>query len=281
MEMEKKQCKECKLEVNDIEPVRCGFCDAFFHISQQCCGFNHRANRDILSQGKAVFFCNDCRVELNGRSIKCYLQDKLDAQPSAHAGDTPDNLSSQVQLLADAVGKLTKKVDVLSSAQLSGNRVNQSITPSLRKWPKVGVKRPRVEAEQYDSTALNTDRGTRTIDLSDLSIGSIMPTPTPPKFWLYLSGFQPLISPDDVQKIVARCLDLSSPCDVIRLVPKGKDVSNMSFVSFKIGLDPLLKEQALLASTWLDGLTFREFMEQPKNFRRSLPNQMDISQTPV
>lgn len=279
--MEKKQCKECKLEINDIEPVRCGFCEAFFHISQQCCGFNHRANRDILSQGKAMFICNDCWVELNGRSIKCYLNDKLNTQSSAQVDDTSDNLSSQVQLLADAVGKLTKKVDVLSSGQLGGNQVNQSITPSFRKWPKIGVKRPRVEAEQYDSTALNIDRGTRAIDLSDLSIGSIIPTPTPPKFWLYLSGFHPLISPDDVQKIVARCLNLSSPCDVIRLVPKGKDVSNMSFVSFKIGLDPSLKEQALLASTWLEGLSFREFMEQPKNYRRSLTNQMDINQTPM
>lgn len=280
--MEKKHCKECKLEVNDIEPVRCGFCDAFFHISQQCCGFNHRANRDILSQGKAMFICNDCRSELNGRSIKRYLQDQLDSQNSTHAdGDASDNLTSQVQLLADAVGKLSKKVDVLSMGQMSGSKTNLLLTPTFRKWPKLGVKRPRMETEQYESTALNSDRGTRNIDLGDLSIDTIIPVPTPPKFWLYLSGFQPLISTDDVQKIVTRCMDLSSPCDVVRLVPKGKDVSNMSFVSFKIGFDPSVKEQALQASTWLNGLTFREFVEQPKNYRRTVANPMDINQTPV
>lgn len=280
MTMEKKQCKECQLDVNDIEPIRCGFCDAVFHISQQCCGFNYRTNRDVLSQGKLMFICADCRSELDGRSVKSYLEDKMQSQMISPTGVTAsDNLSSQVQLLAGVVDKLSKKVDVLASTAVAGGKTKQLLTPSFRAWPKPGAKRPRVE--QYDSAALTIDRGTRDIDLSDLSIGSIMPTPTPPKFWLYLSGFQPLISCDDVQKIVARCLDLSAPCDVIRLVPKGKDVSNMSFVSFKVGLDPSARDQALLASTWLDGLVFREFVDQSKNSLRPSIKPVDFNQTPV
>lgn len=280
--MAKKQCKGCQLEVNDTDSIRCGFCDAFFHISQQCCGLNHRANRDLFTQGKVMFICTDCRSELNGRSVQRYLEDALKSQSADPAVlDASNNLSSQVQLLAEVVDKLGKKVDGLASThvQVGGGKTNQLLTPSLRAWPKPGVKRPRVE--QYDSTSLASDRGTRTIDLSELSIGSIVPAPVPPKFWLYLSGFQPLISPDDVQKIVTRCLDLTSPCDVIRLVPKGKDVSNMSFVSFKIGLDPSLKQQALLASTWLDGLVFREFVDQSKNSQRPSTKPKDNNQTPI
>lgn len=226
-----------------------------------------------------MFVCNDCRAELNGRCVKRYMQEKMESQCSDRAGaDVSVDLSSQVQVLADVVNKLSSKVDLLSSC---GTKTNQLVTPSSRKWPKLGAKRPRVESEQYDSTALSSDRGTRTIDLSDLSIGSIMPTPKPPKFWLYLSGFQPLISLDDVQKIVTRCMDLASPCEVVRLVPKGKDTSNMSFVSFKIGLDLSMREKALLNSTWLDGLIFREFVDQPKNYRRSVINPVDVNQTPV
>lgn len=272
-------CKECELDVNDIEPVRCGFCDAVYHISQQCCGFNYRTTRDILSQGKVMFICSDCRSELNGRSVKCYLEDKMKTQTTSPTSvAASDNLSSQLQLLTGVVDKLSKKVDDLASAS-GGTKTNQLSTPSFRTWPKPGAKRPRVE--QYDSPAVANDRGTRTIDLSDLSIASIMSTPSPPKFWLYLSGFQPLISPEDVQKIVARCLDLSTPCDVIRLVPKGKDISSMSFVSFTIGLDPLLQNRALQASTWLEGLVFREFVDQSKNFRRPSVKPVDITQTPV
>lgn len=276
--MAKKLCKECQLEVNDIEPIRCGFCDAFFHISQQCCGFNHRANRDLFAQGKVMFICTECRSELKGRSIKTFLENSLKSQTASPVVMDP-NLSSQVQLLAEVVDKLGKKVDALTSTPVGGGKTNKLLTPSLRAWPKPSIKRPRME--HLDSTSLTSDRGTRTIDLSDLSVGSIMPAPTIPKFWLYLSGFQPLISPDDVQKIVTLCLELSSPCDVIRLVPKGKDVSNMSFVLFKIGLDPSLQQRALLASTWLDGLVFREFVDQSKNSRRPSFNPVDDFQTPI
>lgn len=268
------------MEVNDIEPICCGFCDAVFHISQQCCGFNHRANRDLFTQGKVMFICSECRTELNGRSIKRYLADTSKCPSAADTIASPD-LSNQVQLLAEAVDKLGKKVDGLASKQPhpAGVRTNQLLTPSLRAWPKPGAKRPRMEP--YDPASLAAGRGTRAIDFTDLSIGSIVPAPTPAKFWLYLSGFQPLISPDDVQKIVSRCLDTNLPCDVIRLVPKGKDVSNMSFVSFKIGIEPSLKERALLASTWLDGLVFREFVDQSKNSRHPPIETMDNYHTPT
>lgn len=232
-----------------------------------------------------MFVCTDCRSELNGKSVKCYVEEKIKTQPPSPDGvadgdgDASDKLSSQVQLLAGVVDKLSKTVDDLASTAVGVNKPKQLLTPSLRTWPKPGAKRPRVE--QYDTAALSSDRGTRTIDLSDLSIGPIVPAATLPKFWLYLSGFQPLISSDDVQKIVGRCLDLPTPCDVIRLVPKGKDVSNMSFVSFKIGLDPSMREHALQSSTWLDGLVFREFVDQSKNVRRPSVRAVDINQTPI
>lgn len=228
-----------------------------------------------------MFICIECRNELNGRSVKKYLEDALESQSGSPAVSDPSkDLTNQVQLLADAVEKLGKKVDgiTLNQPYPGGSKSNALLTPTGRAWPKPGIKRPR--EEQYDSSSLATDRGTRSIDLSDLSIGSIVPAPTPPKFWLYLSGFQPLISPDDVQKIVTRCLDLSSPCDVVRLVPKGKDVSKMSFISFKIGLDPALKEKALLPLSWLDGLVFREFVDQSKNSRRPTNRPVDNDQTP-
>lgn len=229
-----------------------------------------------------MFICTDCRNELNGRSVKQYLDDTLKSQCGPSAVPVPSTeLTNQVQLLADAVDKLGKKVDGIASTQsyVGSNKSYPLLTPTGRAWLKPALKRPR--EEQYDSTSLATDRGTRSIDLSDLSIDSIVSAPTPPRFWLYLSGFQPQISPDDVQKIVTRCLDLSSPCDVIRLVPKGKDVSTMSFVSFKIGLDPALQERALLASTWLSGLVFREFVDQSKNSRRSTSKPVDNYRTPM
>ncbi|XP_058816563.1 uncharacterized protein LOC131679832 [Topomyia yanbarensis] len=261
--MDKKQCGECHHEINDLEPVRCGLCEIPFHVSQNCCGFNPRSCKDVFAQGKAVFICIRCRDELNGRSIREYItdQNRNNISPSA----STDDISKQIQQLSGIVEVLGKKVDCIANS-------NQTPKPSVSRemrtpmWPGSSSKRRRIENSQSARPAV--DRSTNSIDFGDLSVAFITPVAPPPRFWLYLSGFQPLISNDDVQKIVSRCLDLADPFDVTRLVPKGKDVTNMNYVSFKIGLDPALKQQALNAACWPAGLMFREFVELPKNTMR-------------
>ena len=110
-------------------------------------------------------------------------------------------------------------------------------------------------------------RGTKTIDLSEiqLSVPFITKAPLPEQFWLYMTGLNPLITDTDVQKIVSRCLNISDGAEVARLVPKGKDVSTLTFVSYKIGLDPALKELALEPSSWPVGIRLREFIDYSKN----------------
>ena len=130
-------------------------------------------------------------------------------------------------------------------------------------WPVRGVKRRR--EEQRPTTSIATDRGTKDITLSDLSVPSILPSTVPEKFWLYLSGLNPLATNSDVKKIVSRCLEVPDTIEVVRLVPKDKDISQLSFVSYKVGLEPCLKNKALDPSSWPAGLLFREFINQPKN----------------
>lgn len=253
-EMEKKQCGACQLEINDLEPVRCGFCEGCFHISQQCCGFNLRACKDVFTQGKVMFICTPCKIKLNGRSIRAYIAD-LDTPPST----TDNSLASSLQQLSGVVEALSKKVDAIASAPKTqpGDK-----TPV---WPRVGAKRLRSDFERPA-----VSKGTKEMSFEDLSVPFITPAPPKPVFWLYLSGFQPRIANKDVEKIVSRCLDSNEPMDVIRLVPKGLDESAMTFVSFKVGINPDLKQQALDAESWPDGLMFREFVDRPKNAARQV-----------
>lgn len=259
--MEKKICGACKLDVNDLEPLRCGFCEALFHISQQCCGINLRSCRDIFAQGKVLFVCPSCRNTLNGRSIRAYIAD-LDSIQSTNT----NSFATQLQQLSDMVGVLSKKVDNISSVPIQNNypvaspKRNENRTPV---WPRLGAKRRRANFDVETRPAVN--KGTKEMNFEDLSVPFIMPAAPTPVFWLYLSGFQPMITDKDVEKIVSCCLNTNEAVNVIRLVPKGKDISKMSFISFKIGLNPDLKSHALNAENWPDGLMFREFMDQPKN----------------
>lgn len=257
--MDKKQCGECQLEINEIEPLRCGFCEVYFHISLQCCGFNlSRASKDLFSQGKALFVCPTCRDKLNGRSVKSYLTDELPNDTTS----SPDGLSAQVQQLFKLVESLSEKVDKCiptdNTPERSSNRTSKG-----NAWPRFGVKRRR--GNEGEPIGASSVRGTNTVDLSDLSVPSLTPPISPPKFWLYLSGLHPRITVEDIQKIAARCLDSTTPADVVRLVPKEADLAKLTFISFKVGLDPSLKELALDASTWPDGILFREFIDYSKN----------------
>lgn len=256
--MEKKQCCECKGDINDIEPMRCGFCEAYLHINQTCCGINIRGLKEAFNQGKLILICTTCRVELNSRSIRSYIADNKQAAP---ASSIPIELPLQVEQLSDVVKTLSRKIDTLVCAQ------NQPNWPTEPTWPKLGMKRRRLdETPIYQSSS---DCGTKTIDLSDLTVPIV---PNADKFWLYLSGLNPLITDADVQKIVSRCLNVAEPADLVRLVPKGKDISSMTFVSYKVGLDQDLKTKALDTTSWPVGLLFREFVNQPKNMdRRTIP----------
>lgn len=213
---------------------------------------NIRNLKEAFSSGRLLFICQSCGDELNGRSIRRYIDEQQQTQPPPLAA-----LPAQVQQLSDVVAVLSKKIDDLTDKPHP--RQSVSVTPS---WPKLGVKRPRNERPDIGVPVV---QGTKTIDLSDLSVPSISPTVQPEKFWLYLSRLNPLITDNDVQNIVSRCLDITDPAVVVRLVPKGMDVSRMTFVSFKIGLDPSVRNTALDPASWPAGLQFREFVDIPKN----------------
>ncbi|XP_055605173.1 uncharacterized protein LOC129753381 [Uranotaenia lowii] len=258
---DKKQCGECQLIINDLEPIGCGFCGNFFHISQQCCGFNIRLNRELFTQGKVIFICTPCRNELNGRSIRRFIDD--------------NSISDGNSVPITALDKLTQQLDSLSKkfddmAQKQYPPITAPSFPPLkgtpRTYPSPNIKRRR--GNDGHSLVGSTMTGTKSVDLSDLSVSFIVPPPATPKFWLYLAGLQPQISDDDVNKIISRCLNPSTPVEMKRLLPKGVDGSTRKYVSFKIGLDPMYKDAALNPMTWPTGLLFREFVDQPKNYNR-------------
>ena len=260
--MEEKQCEECKQIINDIEPVRCFFCEACFHINQQCCGLNSRVCREYFAQGKILFACPTCRTMLKGRSFSAYIEEKQLDQPSQL--QPLSDLPAQVQKLFEVVDGLSKKIDSLPGKPMNADSllecpITVSTTPV---WPKKSVKRRRTE---WKPVQIQSDRGENNIDLSDLSVPSIVPVAAQNRFWLYLSGLNPLLTDDDIQKIISRCLNTTNPVVAVRLVRKGTDTSNFSYISYKIGLDPDLKNIALDPASWPTGMLFREFVDAPKN----------------
>ena len=240
--MGKNLCGKCTHEINDLEPIHCALCEKFFHIGPNCCGMNIRTGglKENLAAGKVIFVCESCRSEMQGRSVRCYVGDSIKSQSQPVESSPTADLPMQVQQLSNVVAELSKKIDGFA------NKTPRPRTaPFSQGWPRLPLKRRREERPEVDQPA---ESGTNTIDLSDLSVPSITAAAPPPpekKFWLYLSRLNPLITDDDVRNIVSRCLRTTDAFDVVRLVPKGREVAGLTFVSFKIGLDPNLAGLAL------------------------------------
>lgn len=268
-------CASCNTVISEADPLPCGLCEKYFHITLPCAGFT-RTSKNIITGGKAIFVCPSCRTALAGKTIRAYLlgtadntQPKQDSiqQNDAHQSaqyHPPQNdikqLTMQVQQLTAIVASLSAKVDRL----VSGNTTNRSLIQPEEQRPPA-PERGRDHRVKPKIVGGPTRTGTNPIDLTGLSTASIVAQAPPPKFWLYLAGFNPRITNDDVGIIVSRCLNLpDSPKDIARLVAREKDVNTLSFVSFKIGLDPSLKQRAL-DDVWPEGVFFREFINVPKN----------------
>ena len=91
-----------------------------------------------------------------------------------------------------------------------------------------------------------------------------VPLPTE-KFWIYLSRISPDVTADQIVALANNRLGTSG-AEAFRLVAKGRDVSTLSFISFKVSVDAELKAKALSASTWPSGILYREFKDERGNF---------------
>ena len=253
-EMDKKECGECHLPINDLEPVRCGFCESFVHNSLQCCGFSGRAHKDLFFQGKAVFFCSACKVELNGRSISAYLSEKLNNAPTE-----PKNAvtTDQFNQLITTVGSLSDKVDRLMLSQHTNDNLETTPRCPRINWPSVKRPTPKRRREEQSISTQNSAEGTKT---NFSKIVATVPA-AEKKLWIYLTRIHPDVSTESIKEMVMECMQCDKPPEVVKLVKRDVDLKSLRFISFKVGVDLKHKETALSPSTWPTGIFFREFEE--------------------
>lgn len=239
----------------------------------------------MFSCQKALWLCLNCRKLFANRTLHSFLEEKNRSRTDPNADLDAD--SNETTVLRAKVAELTKLISDLQN-QVTANHeavlAKMEQAPPPVKWPsqsttpvgKVAVtpsdtdKRNRAKRSVKRRRGLNgltrPPSGTSDIDLSDLHLSCpIVATAPPPKCWVYLSGFNPKITDEDVMKIVKRCMDFEGVVEAYRLVPKDAITSRYTYVSYKVGLDLSLKEKALMLSNWPQSIKVREFVKSPKN----------------
>lgn len=224
-----------------------------------CSGVSRALLGYFTSHRKNLFWmCDKCAELFENSHLRSITRHADEKSPLVSLANAIDNLQTEI-----------KKISTKSTLTLQ--------SPKPNPWPIVSEplranKRPR------ERTSAECQSGSKQLNQNVVSV-AVSEKPAN-KFWLYLSRIRPDVTNEAISAMVKANLGLDIDPDVVRLVAKGTDTSNMSFVSFKVGLDPSLENTALDPSTWPEGIMFRQFEDYgSQKFRRI--STANPSSTPV
>ncbi|XP_049300531.1 uncharacterized protein LOC125774297 [Anopheles funestus] len=272
------QCLSCTRAAAPEDPsYRCdGFCKRWSHRS--CLGVSSAVFKE-LTKGSAQFLwlCSSCaELRCSGRSV-------VIAELSAALTDLRTQLMEEFEsrltaaserIKGSVLGSLSHLINVrhpphASSSTITRTALATNTSASTTHTPPVDSTNPakrRLIDRSPPSDVMSPPPTllTGTAPITSASHAALLLPPETPKFWLYLSRCRPLATVQEVQAFVKEQLGVD---DVIarKLVPANRDLSTLTFSSFKVGLSLELRERALSRSSWPVGTVFKEFSERRTN----------------
>lgn len=248
------KCNEIITAAPDSMKCIVASCGSSFH--QRCVGINRSLNTVIENNTNVVFICNPCKNRLIGLP----------------AEDIPKTLA-----------------DDLSAIKTTLTNLTSIMSKSANAWPapldRIGSKskRTRLTSELEDVSLLppeepqnnlkNTVVGTsevnelRVVETRREIVASMLHPSTEAELLLsYLK-----------EKLCAA--GVSSDLRITKLVPAGKDISSLDYISFKVAV-PESSFNVLMSDTmWPKGVTVRQFQYRPRKPRQLgnfLPNMRSV-----
>lgn len=241
-------CHSCATDISDeTQTITCqGFCKSVFHL--KCAQIKAELWAEVKLNSGLFWMCPGCRKLMSSTrfrdalgSTNDYLQVTWDKQNQIF-----EELKTEIRCNAEKINQLLTRYPLTP----------QTETP----WPRISnrpAKRPRtiVDSSPSNTNAVKMLYGKKDSD-SNLIVGQ-----STPKFWLFLSRFSPHATVDEITRLVQQNLETDQTVEVVKLVRKDTNLDQLKFVSFKVGIDPSMKEKAMQPASWQKGIYFREFVD--------------------
>lgn len=253
------QCLWCKKgAATDVDILICFGCEKSFHGS--CCSLT-RASVKVIKDVPAVkWFCLNCDESSFANIITNRfngIDNKIDKMVNGNQYEEllkrMDGLTNEVSAIKlvvdsqiiseDTSGEIFD--DVFRRKRLRSGRTKQKSTTSVPAWPLI------MSGNGSSQCITGTDAS------SSLKV-------IEPKAWFHVSRFGPDTTVDDLKTYVSEKIS-SNEVECYLLVPKGRDPSELRFVSFKIGVLGSSKSALMDASIWPSNVSVRHF-EQRSGF---------------
>lgn len=249
-------CHSCANEVDDQNIACQGFCSAIFH--PQCTNLPAALLAEAVKNKQLFWLCKSCSGLMSDMRMRRSVQTAYAAGQNQASGSQSHLFE---QLKSDVLTEMKKELKQSFAALVNSN----SLTPMSGQRNNGAGGKPwngRQLFKNQQSRQNPPDPSTVATGIAaSPSLGSIVANDSSTMFQLYLSRISRNVTVEQVSKLATDRLGCSD-LEVTRLVGKGKDVSRMSFISFKIGMKKELKTKALARATWPAGLIVREFEDR-------------------
>lgn len=254
-------CKQCGTNIaRGDDQIACeGFCHNAFHA--RCAKLSADTLLSCRTNPCVWWICGPCsntmRTMRNDQLSRANQKD--DNCTSSNASDIPRKeqvtpACNMERKCEDAVRDLTEEMSVMKQ-QLAA--VRDSMDRIIAQRENSFELSACVSSSPLSSTKLM--RGSRRDDAFNLSCNTTISN----RFWLFFTKIKNTTTEREIYDMVSTSLGYGSTSPVIvkKLVPFGMDTSTMQYISFKVGIDPALKDAALTPSTWPVGICYRQFID--------------------
>lgn len=249
-------CPECSLPVNckvDVFTVCEGTCCRAFHAA--CVGLSE-ASVNCLKKN-IIWLCDECLAVFYKQHTQISPVVPSSIADSGSSKVDPD-LAEELTDIKGKIASIMKTLSVISEVQ------KQSIQcPPCHSTP---INSPKLHE---GSSGANRDNRNSVNEHSSSSAASGRNSDGTKDgtFSLFLTNIDSHVNEEEINIMVSRSLGVTEneAIYVKKLVPKWKTNDALDYISFKVLLDDKFKPTALRADTWPTGITYREFIERPRN----------------
>ena len=229
-------CDTCANELVEHAVVKCrGFCSAC--VCLKCSKMDNTISESVAGISNLYWMCDACGIIMeNARFKNAMVSTNAVADQNFEALKNEIRCSVLDEIRHEIRTHFKKLIEIVP-------KTPTSVTPSLpigRNRPSGFVRNKRLRENDGDE-----DIGARRPAKAMCGIGTgstdtnlVATAPTAndhDKFWLYLSGILPDVPEEMVTELVQSKLG-TTDLRVVKLVARGRDISTLSFVLYKIGM---------------------------------------------
>lgn len=261
--MSKPVCNHCAEDIEVVDSahtVTCFVCEKSFH-GFLCINLTKPQLKMIKDVKGLLWSCEHCSITTFPKYVCSKLNDIALSESTVKSHEV---LLSRIELLTSEVSKLKKNFDSFSDSDdqigVKRFRTGRPLTPrsnsSRFEWP------PKVSTSTVASSSAINSTNSETTTLK------VIEAPT----YYHVSRFSTETSEDELQSWISEKLNVTAdhqPVKCTKLVPRGRELSSLEFVSFKVSIPKIFEEKVMDASIWPTNITVRPFEQRaflPRNY---------------